>query len=63
MLAQVREIHRVSNEGRDKCGCPSRLRRVCGTRRGSTPGIRVLAARPLKVRESWATELFRRLQS
>src|ERR1700730_11510735 len=26
--------------------------------RVSTPGIRVLAARPLKVRESWATELF-----
>lgn len=49
-----------------KAGTSVDARRACaeflavasGFYRVSTPGIRVLAARPLKVRESWATELF-----
>ena len=38
--------------------CAEFLALASGFYRVSTPGIRVLAARPLKVRESWATELF-----
>jgi hypothetical protein len=38
--------------------CAEFLALASGFYRVSTPGIRVLAARPLKVRESWTTELF-----
>lgn len=55
-----------SIESAMKAGTSVDARRACaeflalasGFYRVSTPGIRVLAARPLKVRESWATELF-----
>ncbi len=60
MLAQVRKIHRVGNESRDKCGCPSRLRRVSGTRIRLLPSLNARHPRACsQVRESWATELFR----
>jgi hypothetical protein len=62
-LACNRKVHRVGNEGRDK---RADVRRACAefldtaSKFYEVPdcGIRVLAARPLRVRESWSTELF-----
>jgi len=55
-------IRRIDDEGWDNRRCPPRLRRVSGSYtefyRTSNCNVRVLAARPLRVRESWATELF-----
>ena len=63
MLAQVRKIHRVSNEGGDNCRCPSRLHRVSGTRIQLLQSLNARHPRACcptleSPRKHWATELF-----
>src|SRR5207244_9986146 len=62
VLAGDWKINRVGNESCKKSRCTPCLRRISGNHIAvlQSPGLRlhVLAARPLRVREHWATELF-----
>jgi hypothetical protein len=54
----IESAMKAGTSGDARRACAEFLALASGFYRVSTPGIRVLAARPLKVRESWATELF-----
>src|ERR1017187_645034 len=59
----IESVMKLGTSADVRRACADFLTATCGFYRIPACGVRVLAARPRRVRENWSTELFRRLHS